>query len=351
MNAHCCVAVIFGTMVATVSVQTIPTLDQRLAAARATAANNALCTAITPFYWEIGDKDGPLIGLSAGSPTTYTADTSMLIASASKWMFGSYLVQRRTMIAGLTLLTRADLKALHMQAGYTGFNYQQCSSSQTVNQCFRATSALGVPNDNYSLVNDGSFYYNGGHYQKHAAVNLGLADKTTGDTTVPGSLAEEFASQLGADFAFTFESPVLARGVRTTPAEYAKFLRKMLNFTEAPPKGLQAGAVLGKNPVCTNPVATNSTRICLTARYAPTPAGEAWHYSNGHWIEDDPKVGDGAFSSPGALGFYPWIDASKTWYGTIAREMDISAENLAPYQESIKCGRTIRKAWLTGVAQ
>ena len=38
-------------------------------------------------------------------------------------------------------------------------------------------------------------------------------------------------------------------------------------------------------------------------------------------MEDDPAVhGDGAFSSPGAFGFYPWIDSSKSYYGIISRQ-------------------------------
>ena len=46
-------------------------------------------------------------------------------------------------------------------------------------------------------------------------------------------------------------------------------------------------------------------------------------------------------SSPGAFGFYPWIDASKTYYGLVARLAIGSA------LESVYCGRMIRKAWVT----
>jgi hypothetical protein len=58
-------------------------------------------------------------------------------------------------------------------------------------------------------------------------------------------------------------------------------------------------------------------------------------------------VGDGAFSSPGALGFYPWIDASKRWYGILARRAP-GPEGNQGYL-SARCGRQIRKAWITGV--
>jgi len=81
------------------------------------------------------------------------------------------------------------------------------------------------------------------------------------------------------------------------------------------------------------------------ALFAPIPPSESWHYSVAHWVEDDPKVGDGAFSSPGAFGFYPWIDASKSYYGVVAR----AAPNGA--WASVQCGRLIRKAWLVGKSQ
>jgi hypothetical protein len=98
---------------------------------------------------------------------------------------------------------------------------------------------------------------------------------------------------------------------------------------------------LGTHAVCTNPA------TCSTALYSPVPSVESWHYSLAHWVEDDPSVGDGSFSSAGAFGFYPWIDASKTYYGILARY------SLAPgaYIQSVYCGRTIRKAWMTGIAQ
>jgi hypothetical protein len=98
--------------------------------------------------------------------------------------------------------------------------------------------------------------------------------------------------------------------------------------------------------VCTNPA------TCPEASYAPIPADESWHYSLGHWVEDDPLVGDGAFSSPGAFGFYPWIDASKTNYGVLARHVNVSVTGDDPVAvASVMCGRNIRRAWATGTAQ
>ncbi len=69
-----------------------PTLDtaQRTLAATSTASRHSACSAIRPFYWEIGDSAGPMAGTSVnttGSATSYDASTVMNIASASKWLY------------------------------------------------------------------------------------------------------------------------------------------------------------------------------------------------------------------------------------------------------------------------
>jgi hypothetical protein len=35
------------------------------------------------------------------------------------------------------------------------------------------------------------------------------------------------------------------------------------------------------------------------------------------------SVGDGAFSSPGAYGFYPWISTDKHYYGIISTKGNV----------------------------
>jgi hypothetical protein len=71
---------------------------------------------------------------------------------------------------------------------------------------------------------------------------------------------------------------------------------------------------------------------------------EAWQYSYGHWVETD-----GSFSSPGLYGFYPWIDASKTRYGLIARKASdhlVGPAADTSYWHSVECGRAVRKAFV-----
>ena len=91
-----------------------PSNEQRAQAASATANSNPSCVAIQPFYWEIGDGSRALVGgtASAVGATSPAADTLMLIASASKWIFGAYVVELR---AGK--FTANDLAALTMRSG------------------------------------------------------------------------------------------------------------------------------------------------------------------------------------------------------------------------------------------
>jgi hypothetical protein len=163
--------------------------------------------------------------------------------------------------------------------------------------------------------------------EKHASL-VGLGPLAN------GPLATEIQSQIGSDVLLAYSQPQLAGGIVSSAANYAIMLRKILAGT------LKMHDLLGTNAVCTNPL------TCPTAVNTPVPTTESWSYSIGHWVEDDPVVGDGAFSSAGSFGFYPWIDATKTLYGVLAR----SSASGSGY-DSASCGRLIRKAWVTAVAQ
>lgn len=303
------------------------TTAQRAAAATQTAQSEAnACSPIRPFYWEVGDRTGRLASGSlsvASDPTTYDVDSVMAIASASKWLYGAYVAQVRQ-----GALTDSDVQFLTFRSGYTSFS--TCLPTQSVDECvaYRRNGEL-------TPSHEGLFSYGGAHMEKHASLNrLGNLRNA--------SLAAEVRSQLGSDVVLGYSQPQLAGGVYTTPGDYARFLRKLLDGS------LKLGALLGQHAVCTNPA------TCAQAINAPTPANESLHYAIGHWVEDDPLVGDGAFNSAGAFGFYPWIDASKTWYGTVARKQVPTGDtaldqSLGEGVRSMQCGRLIRKAWTTGV--
>jgi hypothetical protein len=292
-----------------------PSDSQRIAAATATAQSSTNdCAAARPFYWEIGTRDGMKGAGSVGSGVT--ARTPLPYASASKWLYAAYVVQRRQGV-----LTSTDVQMLTFRSGYTAFS--GCQPTQTVDSCL----ATGT-NGQYSAATDGRFFYGGGHMEKHASL-IGLGSMNN------AGLTAAMATQLGSDITVGFSQPQLAGGGFGSAEVYARFLRKLLAGK------LQMGALLGSSSVCTNPLTCGTAQ----ALYTPVPSQESWRYSLGHWVESDPVVGDGAFSSLGAFGFYPWIDARRTHYGVLAR----AASNGA--RSSSLCGRLIRKAWDSGVVQ
>lgn len=295
-----------------------PTELQRIAAATSTANNHAACTAVAPFYWEVGDRNAARASgtvLRTGDATTYGADSLLALASATKWLFAAYVVELR----GGTV-PADEVRHLHFRSGYTSFT--SCLPGQTVDGCL----ALPAANGAYTAATDGRFFYDGGHMQKLASL-VGLGNMNN------GALATELRSLLGDDIGLSFNQPQLAGGAQATPADYARFLRKLLDGR------LKLGALLGTQAVCTNP------DTCPNALATPVPRSESWNYALGHWVEADPVVGDGAFSSAGAFGFYPWIDATRSWYGVLARQAAAGSGHA-----SAQCGRLIRKAWLTGSA-
>jgi len=219
----------------------------RAQAATATAQNHSNCSAIRPFYWEIGNQSSALASGSielAGSSgaATYTATTAMPIASASKWLYGAYVAQKR---AGV--LSAQDITHLHFTSGYTNFNL--CAQTDTIKSCLdRGNNGL------YSPGTDGKFFYNGGHMQKHASL-MGL------DAMDDAALAIEVGGQLGITVAYSQPQP--AGGVYSNASTYAVYLRKLLNGQ------LQMNQLLGSSPVCT------STDTACGAGSTPSPPDRA----------------------------------------------------------------------------
>jgi len=310
-------------------------------AATSTAKSNALCATIAPFYWEIGDQSGSLASGSIGttsSGTMITGATQVSIASGSKWVYGMYVVELRGSAAGLTA---ADIPFMNFTSGYTNIGNDpktaKCPASNspdTVNACLTTLNpATNLPYSTQDPNTTGKFDYDSGHFENHAS-QLG----SLGDVPLV-SLGSTVAAQLGGGVDLQYTQPMMAFAVYTNSDQYAELLRRVLDGS------LKMHDALGTHAVCTLPSAS------CNAVQSPIP--EAWHYSIGHWVEDDSSThGDGAFSSAGALGFYPWIDAAKKYYGVISRE-DVAA--LASGQQagyaSAQCGRLIRHAWETGVAQ
>lgn len=307
--------------------QADPTPAQRATAARLTAEKSAACVAAQPFYWEIGDASQPLAGGKAGDNAP-DRSTRMAIASASKWIYAGFVAERRQ-----GQLTGEDIKFLHFKSGYTYFHV--CRADQSVAACQQSLiNGRGRQNP----ATEGRFDYSGGHMQKHAVL-MGLG--SLGPDGLGLAVRQTLAGTLGNDWQFDYSQAQPAGGGKSSAADYSRFLRAAMS------ERLQIGRLLGSHAVCTNP------QTCpREAVKTPIPETESWHYSIGHWVEDDPQVGDGAFSSPGAFGFYPWISADKRFYGLIAREQRHGVMSGDPSDKpavaSVDCGREVRAAWMDG---
>lgn len=302
------------------------------AAAATAAANGAVCTDAAPFYWEIGGASGaPIVSGQraggAGTPT-YTRTTTVPLASASKWVFAAYVLQRYNGLPTGTSGT-AIIDALDMKLGYTNLNDLLCSYSFTVSGCF----TIGQ-NENYDAAAAGKYFYNSGHgqYVAQSSSHLNLGNKTR------NTLFNEVDGYLNLGSSFSYTNLPLSSGLSGNAADYATFLQNIMNGTYV------LSAHLNHTPVATYPCAAGLTGC--------TPLGSVdFHYSLHHWIEDNTggtlsngktlSVGDGAHSSPGAFGFYPWITADEQFYGIVATEGEAGEFN-----DTIPCGRAIRAAFL-----
>ncbi len=299
--------------------------SREAAAATATAQSNPLCSVATlgSYYWEIGDRDGVLVSGSMGS-AGITADTEMNIASASKWLFAGYVLEK---YGDPTRL----VPFLNFTSGYSNLNNDLCTATGTVAECMNG----GI---NASEAASGMFHYQGGHMQQ-LAINLGLGAMRN------DALAGEVRAQIGTDVALQYIEPLPPGGVRTNAANYATFLRRLLIDSPTP---LRLGSALGTHAVCTQPSPT-----CNASTDTAAALPENFHYSLGHWVEDDPThtpSSNFAYSSAGKFGFYPWVDFDRKLYGIIARDAPTSEASGEGYA-SLECGRLIRLAWKTGVPQ
>lgn len=290
-------------------------------AAQQVANQHPACQAIRPFYWELGDGQQRLAGGAVADDrgrTPYQADTVLPIASSTKWLYAAWVVQQRGGV-----LNAADVRALTMRAGYTSFGL--CRRRHTVAEC-----ASFRDHADFDPQAVDHFHYAGGHFQQHGlGMGLGPLDAA--------GLAQALGRVLGPELGIGFSQVMLAGGAEMAPQGYAAFLRKLLRGE------LLLGRQLGQHATCTSE--RTRERDCPGAPlHSPIPELGAWHYSLGHWVEDDPASSDGAFSSGGAFGFYPWISADQQTYGLIARK------ELRGAPASARCGLAIRRAWASGTA-
>ncbi|GMU10027.1 hypothetical protein [Corallococcus caeni] len=293
-------------------------------AALTTANTSESCSPLGNFYWEIGSGAGPLYAIPRGSGVT--AATVMPMASASKWLYAGAYVQSR----GYANLTPDEKKRLNFTSGYIDENSTLCGDAgTTVSECYGSA----YKNVTYRPLQNGRFFYNGGHMQKLALDDMG-ARRGTG----VASVMDWLNAQLGTTLPESDSAVAPAGGFSGSAAQYRVFLMKLLNNQYALSSQLTVDSV----PAWAGGPGVSST---------PWTGGETY-YGLGHWIEGETVNGAWTVtghSSPGAFGFYPWVNAARTRYMVLARSRQLGGDEEG--QKSLACAQAIRKAYESGVPQ
>lgn len=275
-----------------------------------TASQHPSCQRIQPFFLEIGDTNEILVSKTIGGDWP-TREAILPIASSSKWVFAAYVLEKRN-----GKLDLDDINTLTMQSGHTKLEVSSCidNNFETVAECANYGSNLELVENHIDR-----FYYNNGHYQKWAMNNnLGPMNSE--------KLSQEINQFLNLGKDLSFSNILLGGGMSLSASSYADFLAKILK------RDLHMGTSLGLHSVCT------WGEECPSSSYSPVELPD--YYSLGHWIESF----DGAFSSAGLFGFYPWINQQKDHYGVISRfSVDFSdGIGYGPGFTSMLCGQAIR---------
>ncbi|MFZ6720611.1 hypothetical protein [Undibacterium sp. Ji49W] len=311
-----------------------PRIAAAIAAAKTAASTDPLCSVdkLGDFYWEIGNAtDSTPVVSGAQGTGTVTATTYFNIASASKWIFGAYVLEKKGIdqVRSNTSLSNG----LRFMSGYTGFDEEACVGKLSINGCFIAgmdgTSGKTSQPDP-TTVN--LFDYDSGHDQKLASVDLGLGNFTA------AQLDTEYQNTIGLSKGFNMAplDPLMAGGMLGTATDYSLFLKKIMK------QELEIGRYLGDQAVCALAAACPGKVV-----YSPIQLlNEPWTYSYNHWVESEQGKGSiDAYSSPGKWGFYPWVSPDRKYYGILSRH----DKSTGAYVASVKCGRQIRKAFMNAL--
>ncbi|MGH8282570.1 MAG: hypothetical protein ACRESE_01835, partial [Gammaproteobacteria bacterium] len=242
---------------------------------------------------------------------------------------------------GAANLTATDIPFMNFTSGYSNMGSDAqavtctapASGADSINYCLTLSGTSGAY-DSQDPNTVGKFAYDSGHEENHAGQfqpEINALDAS--------ALGPAIVTGLGVNgITLAYNHPLLAGGIYANANDYSAILRAVLSGQ------LYMLGALGTHAVC-----AWVGQGCNAAR---SPQGtEHWHYSIGHWVEDDASQGDdGAFSSPGAFGFDPWIEANKTYYGVISRMAPPGNGNQQGFASAL-CARQLRAAWETGVQQ
>lgn len=363
-------------------------------AVAATAANNALCNALTAYYYEFGNSTTVLFSGTGGkhycatagnggSPTcssgTGTAANcpgsgigssgngcpasvdvtsrtqAVVYASGSKWIYGGYVSQTQDVAdGGPATVPSIQQPFMNFTSGYIGMSNggTACNGSNSPNTCL----ALNPVYTGVTSAAVGHFDYDAGHFQNHASQYGIMGNKLTYPTTGSTAMGGVLRTGLGLTGSITYTNALLAGGLYGPIADYVTFMQMIMTGA------LSIGLDLKYNATCMENGASYTVDAGGTSITPTTCAAVAganpyspykYYYSFGHVIEADETVhGDYAFSSAGSYGVYPALAADKSFYEVLSRRAQPAYYGLGTQGiASLKCGVLLRAAWKTGVEQ
>ena len=281
--------------------------------------------------FQVGDERGVILTYTRGGVTPQTYHP---IASASKWVASAVFMR---------LVERGELSLDdHPQAHLDWWtsDASDARSEVTLEQLLAFKSGFGGGPGEVKCAGrarsttlecgqqmyEQFFTYEPGvsfHYgPAHMHVAALMAQEATGKTWAE-LLEREVVTPLGlsAQTRYTMASeqnPRIAGGISMTGEDYAKFLRAQL-----------AGEYLAGS---FDKMSRDHTPSPVKIAHSPlTRAGFEWHYGLGMWREcSEPTFTSGCaartiVSSPGAYGFYPWIDRDRKYWAVMSTRRSILA--------------------------
>ncbi|MBO0719763.1 MAG: beta-lactamase family protein [Blastocatellia bacterium] len=259
----------------------------------------------------------------------YNAGTTVFIASASKWL------------AGATMMTLVDENKLSLDDKVSQYlpYFEGPKGAMTIRQMFSHTSGLpGIPNDANCISNrfvtmgfcarqisrleligpPGAQF----SYGENSMQVAGRICEIVSGKSWESLFQEKIAGPLRME-GTTFgrgDNPMVAGGARSQLHDYANFLQMILN--EGKFKGVRVLSAKSVNEMQRNLTAG------LPVIFSPSGQDQV-NYATGEWIEVLDEHGDAVqLSSPGALGFTPWVDKKRNMVGVFL--VQIRRQRVAP---------------------
>ncbi len=279
----------------------------------------------------------------------YNADTTVFIASASKWLAGATL---------MTLVDEGKLSLNDQVSKYLPY-FTGAKGAITIRQLFSHTSGLpGIADDanclgarsvtmdacareiaQLDLVGPPGAQF---AYGENSMQVAGRICEIVSGKSWESLFQEKIATPLGmADATFgPSQNPIVAGGARSKLNDYANFLRMILN----------EGQFSGRRVLSVESVREMQRNLTAGLPIASAPVGRsAVNYAIGEWIDILDAQGNAVqVSSPGAFGFTPWVDKKRNLLGVflVQTQRQNVSSTVAMVQQKVReavdaCARTV----------